>query len=48
MQLTGVARLPEAEQKMIRNDLQKAIFLGNKSKMIIEALSDYCKVNSDR
>ena len=40
--------VPEAEQEMICNDLQKAIFLGNKTKMIIEALSDYCRVNNNR
>ena len=38
--------VPEAEQEMICNDLQKAVYLGNNSKMISEALSDYCKVNS--
>lgn len=40
--------IPEDEQEKICNDLQKAMFLGNKSKMITEALSDYCQTKSSR
>lgn len=40
--------IPEAEQQQICNDLQKAVFLGDKSKMIIEAMSDYCETKSSR
>ena len=40
--------IPEAEQEKICNDLQKAVFLGDKTKMIIEALSDYCQTKSSR
>ena len=39
--------IPEAEQEKICNDLQKAVFLGNKSKMITEAVSDYCQSKSN-
>lgn len=35
--------VPAGEQEKICADLQKAVFLGNKTKMIIEALSDYCQ-----
>lgn len=35
--------IPKDEQEKICNDLQKAVFLGDKSKMITEALSDYCQ-----
>lgn len=40
--------IPEAEQEKICSDLQQAVFLGNKSKMITEALSDYCQINDNR
>lgn len=40
--------IPEAEQEKICNDLKKAVFLGDKSKMITEALSDYCQKKSSR
>ena len=40
--------IPEAEQEKICNDLQKAVFLGDKTKMITEALSDYCQTKSSR
>ena len=40
--------IPEAEQEKICNDLQKAVFLGNKTKMITEALSNYCQIMSSR
>ena len=40
--------IPEGEQEKICNDLQNAVFLGDKSKMITEALSDYCKKKSNR
>lgn len=40
--------IPEAEQEKICSDLQKAVFLGDKSKMITEALSDYCQTKSSR
>ena len=40
--------IPEAEQEKICNDLHKAVFLGEKSKMITEALSDYCQTKSIR
>ena len=35
--------IPADEQDKICNDLQKAVFLGDKSKMISEALLDYCQ-----
>ncbi|TKC08283.1 hypothetical protein FA048_14095 [Pedobacter polaris] len=35
--------IPEAEQAKICNDLKKSIFLGNKIKMITEALTEYCQ-----
>ena len=38
--------IPEAEQEKICNDLQKAVFLGDRTKMITEALSDYCQTKS--
>jgi tetratricopeptide (TPR) repeat protein len=40
--------IPQDEQEKICNDLQKAIFLGDKSKMITEALNDYCQTKSSR
>ena len=40
--------IPQDEQEKICNDLQKAVFLGDKSKMITEALSDYCQTKSSR
>ena len=40
--------IPKDEQEKICNDLQKAVFLGDKSKMIIEALSNYCPTKSSR
>lgn len=38
-----IVPIPKEEQEKICNDLQEAVFLGNKSKMITEALSDYCQ-----
>jgi antitoxin component YwqK of YwqJK toxin-antitoxin module len=40
--------IPGDEQEKICNDLQEAVFLGDKSKMITEALSDYCPIQSSR
>jgi len=40
--------MPETEQEKICNDLKKAVFLGDKSKMISDALSDYCQTKSSR
>lgn len=40
--------IPNDEQEIICYDLRKAVFLGNKSKMITEALSDYCQTKSSR
>jgi len=40
--------IPASEQEKICNDLQKAVFLGDKSKMISEALLDYCQTKSSR
>ena len=40
--------IPKDEQEKICNDLQKAVFLGDKSKMIIVALSNYCPTKSSR
>ncbi len=40
--------IPGDEQEKICNDLQKAVFLGDKSKMITEALADYCQTKSSR
>ena len=38
--------IPGEEQERICSDLMKAVFLGDKSKMITEALSDYCRPNT--
>lgn len=38
--------VPINEQEMICNDLQKAIFLGYKTKMITDALVKYCTANN--
>ena len=35
--------IPPAEKEKICSDLNKAIFLGDKTKMILEALRDYCQ-----
>ena len=35
-------QIPVDEQEKICNDLNKSVFLGNKSKMISEAIADYC------
>ena len=40
--------IPTGEQEKICSDLQKAVFLGDKSKMISEALLDYCQTKSSR
>jgi tetratricopeptide (TPR) repeat protein len=40
--------IPEAEQEKICTDLQKAVFLGDKSKMITEAFSNYCQTKRNR
>lgn len=40
--------IPADEQQKICDDLQKAIFLGDKTKMITEALSNYCVTKSSR
>ena len=40
--------IPVDEQQKICDDLQKAIFLGDKTKMITEALSNYCETKSSR
>jgi Tfp pilus assembly protein PilF len=40
--------IPADEQEKICDDLQKALFLGDKSKMITEALSNYCQTKSIR
>lgn len=40
--------IPKEEQEKICNDLQKAIYLGDKSEMINEAVSNYCQTNSSR
>jgi antitoxin component YwqK of YwqJK toxin-antitoxin module len=40
--------MPDGEQEKICNDLQKAVFLGDKTKIIMEALSNYCQVKSSR
>ena len=40
--------VPQDEKEKICNDLQKAVFLGDKSKMITQALSDYCQTKSSR
>ena len=48
--LASKAKVPisEEEQVKICNDLQKAVLLGDKSKMITEALSNYCQTKSSR
>lgn len=40
--------IPDGEQEKICGDLQKAVFLCDKSKMITEALADYCQTKSSR
>lgn len=40
--------IPENEREKICNDLKQAVFLGDKSKMIMEAFSDYCQTKSSR
>jgi hypothetical protein len=40
--------IPADEQQKICDDLQKAVFLGDKTKMIIEASSNYCRTKSSR
>lgn len=40
--------IPEDEKGKISNDLQKAIFLGDNSKMIVEALANYCQKGNSR
>ena len=40
--------MPPSEQEKICDDLQKAVFLGDKSKMISEALIEYCQKKSSR
>jgi tetratricopeptide (TPR) repeat protein len=40
--------IPQDEQEKICNDLQKAVFLGDKSQMITEALSNYCNTKNSR
>lgn len=35
--------MPDAERELVCSDLKKAVFLGEKSAMITEALADYCK-----
>ncbi len=40
--------VPADEQEKICSDLQKAVFLGDKSEMITEALSNYCQTKSNR
>jgi len=43
-----IVAIPPSEQEKVCNDLQKAVFLGDKSKMISEALLNYCQTNSSR
>ena len=40
--------IPEEQLEKICNDLQTAVFLGDKSKMIKKALSDYCATKNNR
>jgi len=40
--------IPQDEQEKICTDLLKAVFLGDKSQMITEALSDYCQTETIR
>jgi hypothetical protein len=35
--------MPKEEQEKVCSDLSKAVFLGDKTKMIIEALEEYCE-----
>lgn len=42
-----IVPIPQDEKENICNDLQKAVFLGGKSKMITEALNDYCQGQSN-
>lgn len=41
--LKSKVAIPRAEQLIICSDLKKAIFLGDKTEMIMEALADYCQ-----
>lgn len=43
-----IVPIPQDEREKICNDLQKAVFLGNKTKMITECLSDYCEGQRSR
>lgn len=45
---TDKVPIPTDEQEKICNDLQKAVFLGVRSQMITEALSEYCQTKSSR
>lgn len=38
--------IPDAEKEKICSDLQKAIFLGDKTDLILQALADYCKASA--
>ncbi len=38
--------IPALEQEKICNDLQEAVFLGERSEMITEALTNYCQAKS--
>lgn len=40
--------IPDSEQAKICDDLQKAVFLGDKSQMIFEALSNSCQTKNSR
>jgi tetratricopeptide (TPR) repeat protein len=40
--------MPDGEQEKICNDLQKAVFLGDRSKMIMEELSTHCQTKIGR
>jgi len=48
--LASADKVPIAtdDQEKICSDLQEAVFLGDKSKMITEALSNYCQTKSSR
>ncbi len=40
--------IPAADKEKVCSDLQNAVFLGQKSDMITEALANYCQLNSGR
>ena len=40
--------IPEKELTIICSDLQKAIFLGDRGKMVLEAFQEFCRMKGSR